>query len=196
MNSFPDFILAQVLDYCHHKNYRSVSQKWNRVLNQAVIPEVFDPSRISPVILVTNSGRIDWEDVSKKCQFSEEFMNLYGNVIDWDLISYSQKLSEEFMEINAHRFNWYLLSIHQNLSEEFIEKHADQVHWQKISKFQRLSENFMIKWIKRLDEKMIRENQIISEDFADWWDYCLYLSRDNGAYDEWFENNREKVICV
>ena len=157
---------------------------------------------------------VNWLNVSRNIQLSENFIREFKDKVDWVRISTHQKLSEEFIKEFQNSVNWSYISIYQKLSEEFIREFQNRVNWDYISKYQKLSENFIrefqdkVNWIyisgyQNLSENFIREfkdnvywiiisiNQKLSENFIrEFKDkiYWCYIIRFQKLSDDFIEN--------
>ena len=98
---------------------------------------------------------------------SERMKNLHeqhGSQINWIEISRTPNLSEDFIRDFKDQVDWKLISQYQTLSEDFIREFADQLEWSQICQHQTLSEDF----IKNLPEGLeinisISDPEILSE---------------------------------
>ena len=68
----------------------------------------------------TSLDEVNWINVTRNIQLSEEFIREFSDKVNWDYISERQKLSENFIREFQNRVNWSYISYHQNLSENFI----------------------------------------------------------------------------
>ena len=94
-----------------------------------------------------NESDVEWIDISKFEELSEEFIRQFANNIDWYWISRNQKLSKQFIREFADKVNWYWIVVtqHQRLNKKFIREFADRVDWNKISYYGLLSNSLIRK---------------------------------------------------
>lgn len=76
---------------------------------------------------------INWNDISKYRELSENFIEKFKDYIDWNEISRHQILSEDFIEKHKDNLEWGSISSNQILSEDFIKRNEDYVDWEKLS---------------------------------------------------------------
>ena len=124
---------------------------------------------------------INWINVSRNIQLSEEFIREFQDKFDWKSISINQKLSEDFIREFQNRVNWDYISEYQKLSEDFIREFQNKVDWYVISRCQKLSEDFIREFKDKIDWSNVSIYQKLSEDFirefkdkVDWCNLLIY----------------------
>ena len=108
---------------------------------------------------------VNWLNVSRNIQLSENFIREFKDKVYWIEISYYQNLSENFIKEFQYSVKWNYISERQKLSEEFIREFHNIVNWDNISKYQKLSENFIKKFQNRVNWNNISAYQKLSENF-------------------------------
>ena len=108
---------------------------------------------------------VNWLNVSRNIQLSENFIREFKDKVYWIEISYYQNLSENFIREFQYSVTWSYISERQKLSEEFIREFKNRVDWDNISKYQKLSENFIKKFQNRVNWINISAYQKLSENF-------------------------------
>ena len=124
--------------------------------------------------------KIEWENISKSQNLSEDFIREFQDKVYWYDISMYQKLSEEFIREFQNKVNWVLISKHQKLSESSIRECQDKVKWLYISIYQKLSESFIREYQDKVYWFCISKSQKLSEDFirefqdnVDWYNISM-----------------------
>ena len=72
--------------------------------------------------------------------------------VNWINVTRNIQLSEEFIREFQNKVNWKIISPYQNLSEDFIREFKDKVNWDYISKYQKLSPEFIKEFDLNIDK--------------------------------------------
>lgn len=71
---------------------------------------------------------INWDEIARLYQLSEEFIDKYKDWFNWDIISGFQLMSEKFIEDHLDYINWTnLIQDNECISIEFLEKHEKDI---------------------------------------------------------------------
>lgn len=92
----------------------------NNNFNLATINNIEDFVRKNKETL----NKIDWENISKNKNLTENFIREFENNIDWFYISGFQNLSEDFLLEFKNKIYWNNIAYNKNLSlsKNFTEK--------------------------------------------------------------------------
>jgi hypothetical protein len=73
-------------------------------------------------IIVKQSSRLDWRNISMFQKLSEDFIERHKNDVLWEYIFQSQDLSEEFKKEHKHDYETSLIEDSNRESEDIIEE--------------------------------------------------------------------------
>ena len=141
---------------------------------------------------------VNWLNVSRNIQLSENFIREFKDKVYWIEISYYQNLSENFIREFQYSVTWSYISERQKLSEEFIREFKNRVDWDNISKYQKLSENFIKKFQNRVNWINISAYQKLSENFIRefkdkiYWCYIVRFQKLSDDFIKEFDLNIDK----
>ena len=139
--------------------------------------------------------KIQWVDISKHQNLSEDFIREFQDKVNWCYISVCQKLSESFIREFQDKVNWCYISACQKLSESFIREFQDKVYWYEISEYQKLSESFICEFQDKVDWWYISEYQKLSNEFIEEFKNRLdfYEIKDSWHY-KTIDEKKQAVI--
>ena len=137
--------------------------------------------------------KVDWYYISEYQKLSENFIREFQDKVDWYYISEYQKLSENFIYEFQNKVNWNCISIYQKLSEEFIRKFQDKVNWYRISEYQKLSEDFIREFQNKVDWNCISKHQKLSKKFIK--EFGLNIDEDNWLYKTTEFKKKQIIDC-
>jgi len=142
--------------------------------------DVSKNQNLSEEFIRENVDKVNWNYISKYQKLSEGFIREFQNKVNWTWISKYQKLSEDFIQEFQDKVNWYWISIYQKLSEDFIREFQDKVNWCWISIYQNLSKEFIREFQDKVNWDWISKYQKLSKDFIK--EFNLEKPKDNWLY--------------
>ena len=130
--------------------------------------------------------RLDWSQVCRNSQMSEDLMEILYEYLDYEAICEYQNLSVRFIEDHLNDLKLYMTTICDNqvLSQDFMREYKDIVDWSAISRSQRLSESFMEEMKDYIDWTWASYKQKMSAHFIETHldDINLYCLMKKDAY--------------
>lgn len=111
--------------------------------------------------LILHEDELDWDELSKKRQFSLVEIRLFRKRINWTkyLYKYCSVMSSEMLEIASKYFNlthYMILGINGNCSEEFVLNHLNDFTEDGVNEYilsAAPSEEFLLKTVEYWKDK-------------------------------------------
>ena len=116
--------------------------------------------KIDPTIISFMKDTLNWFNICKYQQLSNNFVLLHRDYIIWDILLENNKhISFDTIDRFINKINTDIVIKNYHLPDYFIRKYKNILNWSLISKYQNLSNKNIRKYYSRLDWSLVIEYQ-------------------------------------
>ncbi len=122
---------------------------------------------LSEQFIEKHFNRLNLLNICYFSKLSEEFIQKHISILKCvsHSICFHQKLSEKFIRNNLGFIDWEAISQTQELSIEFLREFKDKIFWHNVISYKQLDEDVLLEFLDKIDLELVFVTQNVSEDF-------------------------------